>query len=276
MHTAIASAALPPAVKARDLTIEPHLNGPRRAANGGFAAGTIARTVDADTVTVRLHRRVSLGRRLTVRDGDTHDDAPGGAVVVTRGRTLIASARPGVLDASPAPTPPDLADAFLARDAHPLQGVRHPLSTCVVCGPERTDGMHVAPGPVPGRPHLLAAPWVVGPHVSTHGAALYPAVWAALDCPSYPAVALRDRVFCVLGTMTARVDRRPRLGEAVVVYSWTRENVGRRYETSAAMVDARGEIVARADATWIATRRQPAALLGRRRTPTSPRTRSRR
>ena len=60
--------------------------------------------------------------------------------------------------------------------------------------------------------------------------------------------------------------RRPGVGERVVVFSWTREQVGRRYETSAAMVDARGEVIARADATWIAARRQRlAASLGGRR-----------
>lgn len=258
---------LPPAIRARDLTIDPHLNGPRRAANGGFAAGTIARTVDADTVTVTLHRRVPLGTRLTVHDAADaapYPNPPDGAVVIMHGRTLVASARPGVLDTSPAPAAPYLAEAFLARHAHPFYGVRHPLSTCIVCGPGRTDGMHVTPGPVPGRPDVLAAPWVVGPNVSTHGAALFPAVWAALDCPSYPAAALRDRVFCLLGTMTGRVDRRPRVGEPVVVYSWTREHVGRRYETSVAMVDSHGDVVARADATWIAARRRRLGTLLRR------------
>ena len=258
-HTPTPTPPLPTPPRVRSLTVERHLNGPRRAANGGFAAGTIATTVDADTVSVTLYRRVPLGVRLLV------EDAPAGSVAVTQRRGLVASARPGTLtDAADAPPPPSPADAHLARHAHPLYGVRHPLSTCVVCGPDRADGMHVTPGPVPGRPDLLAAPWTVRPDVATHGAALFPAVWAALDCPSYPAAALRDGVVCLLGTMTARVDRRPRVGETVVVYSWTREHVGRRYETSAAMVDARGDVVARADATWIAARRQRLVrLLGR-------------
>lgn len=249
--TTDAASALPTPPRVRTLSLDRHLNGPRRAANGGFAAGTIARTVDADVVTVTLHRRVPLGVRLLVHD------RPAGAVAVTGRRgALIAHARPGHLDPSPAPAPPSLTDAVLARHAHPFYGVRHALSTCVVCGPGRPDGLHVTPGPVPGRPDVLAAPWTVQPGVATHGAALFAAVWAALDCPSYPAAALRDGVVALLGTMTARVDRRPRVGETVVVWSWTREQVGRRYETSAAMVDARGDVVARADATWIAARHQ--------------------
>jgi hypothetical protein len=249
--TAPPTATLPPPPRVRTLAIERHLTGPRRAANGGFAAGTIARAVDADVVTVTLHRPARLGARLLV------DDRPAGAVAVTDRRgQLVATARPGELDPTDPPPPPSPTDATLARAAHPFYGVRHALSTCVVCGPNRADGMHVTPGPVPGRPDLLAAPWTVQPNVATHGAALFPAVWAALDCPSYPAAALRDGVVALLGTMTARVDRRPRVGETVVVWSWTREQVGRRYETSAAMVDARGDVVARADATWIAARHQ--------------------
>ena len=56
--------------------------------------------------------------------------------------------------------------------------------------------------------------------------------------------------------MTAVVERRPRVGEKLAVYSWTRAEHGRRHETSAAIVDARGDVVARADATWIALRHQ--------------------
>jgi hypothetical protein len=126
--------------------IDRRLNGPRHAANGGFAAGTIARHVDADTVTVILRRPIPLGRPL-----DVFADGRGGALVRTR-RRLVAEARPGRIDMAPPPTPPGYADAVAARSRHPLIGLRHPLAHCVVCGPRRVDGMHVTPGPVPGRP----------------------------------------------------------------------------------------------------------------------------
>ncbi|GEP48884.1 hypothetical protein FVP74_10540 [Microbacterium saccharophilum] len=236
------------------VTIDRRLNGPRRAANGGFAAGTIARHVDADVVTVALRRPVPLGRALDVVT------AGRGGIEVIRGRRVVAEAAPGVLDDGPAPVPPTFADAVAARAAHPLVGIRHPLSDCVVCGPARSDGMGVTPGPVPGRPDLLAAPWVVGAETATAGLAHFPAVWGAMDCTSYPAAALRSRELCLLGTMTASVERRPHVGEELVVYSWTREHHGRRYETSVRLVDAGGDTVARADATWIALRRQRRAL----------------
>ena len=232
------------------IRVDRRLNGPRRSANGGFAAGTIARYVDADTVTVVLRRPVRLERPLNVVA-----DGAEGRLVYDR-RRIVAEAGPGVLDDGRSPEPPAFEQALTARAAHPLAGLRHPLSDCVVCGPGRADGMHVTPGFAPGRPELLVAPWIVDGRDSVGGQAPYAAIWAAMDCTSYPAIALRDRRLCLLGTMTAAVQRRPRIGERLVVFSWTREAHGRRYETSVSLVDAEGAIVARADATWIAMRRQ--------------------
>lgn len=240
------------------LRIDRHFNGPRRFANGGFAAGTIATRIDAETVSVVLRRPIRLEVPLEVSG-----DASGGMVV--RDRTaLVAEARPGTLADRPGPEPPSPEDAERARAAHPLTGVRHALSDCVVCSPARPDGMHVTPGPVPDRPDILASPWVVSSRHAHAGIADFPAVWAAMDCPSYPAAALHDRVLCLLGTMTAQVVRRPFVGEHLVVYGWTRERHGRRYETSVAVVDAAGVQIARADATWVALKRQRLVRVFRR------------
>jgi len=243
------------------LVIDRRLNGPRRSANGGFAAGLISRSVDADVVTVRLHKPVPLGREMNVVEED------GDGIRVVDGARTIASAHRGALVATAPPEAPSYRDAVLARAAHPLAGMQHPLSDCFVCGPHRPDGMHVTPGFVPGRPDLLAAPWVVGADVSGAGMAHLAAVWGAIDCTSYPARALRGGELCLLGTMTAVVERRPRVGEKIVVYSWTRSHERRRYETSAAMVDATGAVVARADATWIALQGQRLHALRVRRRP---------
>lgn len=250
---AAAAAPYAPAGWIGSVAIERRLNGPQRYANGGFAAGSIARHIDADTVTVVLERPIPLARTL-----DLLEDGRGGAVVLRRRRRL-ATARPGALAETPIPDAPTYDEALAARARHPLAGVRHPLSDCVVCGPRRSDGMHVTPGPLAGDPHRLAAPWSVDPRFAHAGQADYSSVWGALDCTSYPAAALRARVLCLLGTMTARIERRPRVGEHLVVHSWTREQHGRRHETSIAMVAARGEVVARADATWIALAHQPPA-----------------
>src|SRR5688572_17046954 len=79
------------AARTRSVVIDPRLNGPRRSANGGFAAGMIARHVDADTVTVILRRPIPLGRSL-----DVIADRGGGRRVLRR-RRLLAEARPGSL-----------------------------------------------------------------------------------------------------------------------------------------------------------------------------------
>ena len=235
-----------------ELLIDRELNGPRRYANGGFAAGSIAQHVDSDTVTVVLQRPVPLARQLAVQD-----DGRGGVVLLDR-RKAVARAHPGRLSDGPVPAAPSFADALVARSRHPLVGVRHPLADCIVCGPDRPDGMHVTPGAVPGGPDRLVAPWTVDVPFAHAGHARYAAVWAALDCPSYPARALDEGTLCLLGTMTARIERRPRVGEHLVVHSWTREHSGRRFETSVAMVDAVGGLVARADATWVALKHQRA------------------
>jgi len=239
------------------VAIDRRLNGPRRSANGGFAAGSIAQHIDAETTTVVLHRPIPLGRALPVVG-----DGSGGGLVFDR-RRLLARARPGRLVDAAMPDAPTYDEALAARSRYPLAGVRHALADCVVCGTERVDGMHVTPGPLAGGTRL-AAPWSVDTRVAHAGVADYAAVWGALDCPSYPAHALAERILCLLGTITGRVERRPRVGEHLVVHSWTRAQHGRRYETSVAMVDERGGVVARADATWIALRHPRAtALLAR-------------
>jgi hypothetical protein len=133
------------------LFIDPRMNGPRRHANGGFASGTFADLVGG-TATVALHQRVPVGRPLSVRDS-------GVARVVHHGDERIAT----VAEADPfvmqPPVRPTRWDAATARRAHPFTDVRHTLSDCVVCGPHRTDGLRVTPGPLVDHPDVLASPY---------------------------------------------------------------------------------------------------------------------
>ena len=97
------------------------MNGPRRYANGGFAAGTFADLVGG-TATVTLHRKVPLARSFGVLA------TPDGLSVLD-GDTPVASVRqvsPFVLDP---PVRPTFAQAEEARRAHPFTGRRHALST---------------------------------------------------------------------------------------------------------------------------------------------------
>lgn len=121
------------------IVLEPRNNGPRGSSNGGFAAGTFAQHVGG-TAWVRLMAPPPLGTALTV---DVDDD---GVATVLAGARTIATARratPFVLEPPIVPSM-EVAEAASRR----YSGVRHALSDCVVCGPERADGMHVTPGPL--------------------------------------------------------------------------------------------------------------------------------
>lgn len=138
------------------------------------------------------------------------------------------------------------------------------LSTCVVCGAERQDGMGVTPGLLANQPDILAAPFVPLERDTTEGVVHPEAVWGALDCPSYPARSLLAHRIGLLGTLTAHRNRDVFLGERLVVVGWTVEHHGRSSQTASAVLDERGEVVASARAVWIELRHQwLARLVGR-------------
>ena len=124
----------------------------------------------------------------------------------------------------------------------------HPFPTCFGCGPDRSDGLGLAPGPVPGSSDYATfwAPRVDGPVPSW-------LVWAALDCPSGgPALAAVSNGTAVVTGELAVDIRRPLVGgRQYQILSRCRERSGRRFQTQAAVVDHAGRNVAVAAATWI-------------------------
>ena len=228
--------------------IEPRMNGPRRYANGGFAAGTFADLVGG-TAAVTLLRKVPLARSFDVLA------TPDGLSVLDRG-TPVASVRevsPFVLDP---PVRPTFAQAEEARRAHPFYDRRHALSTCVVCGPRRPDGLHVTPGPVPHQPGILAAPYDPPEHFATDGRALPASVWGALDCVSYPAAVLATGRIALLGSLTAHRTRDIAVGEPLVAVGWTIGSGRRSHRTASALLDEDGSVIASAHAVWVEVRHQ--------------------
>ena len=197
----------PTSVAGTDLALHPTMNGPRNKANGGFAAGTFAALVGG-TATVNLHRPIPLGRAFGVawsspgirRDGRRQDRRNGAADRRFRARSAgPAELCPG-RGRSETPTP--------------TGGVRHTLSDCVVCGPDRTGGLRVHPGPArPGRSGVLAAPYDPPAWFSVDGHATHASVWGALDCVSYPAAALADGRLALLASLTAHRTREIAVGE---------------------------------------------------------------
>ena len=233
------------------LRLDARLNGPARSANGGFACGTFANAVGG-TASVRLNQPIPLDVPLCV---DIHADGRS-AQIIGSGHQLLAEARQVAPFIMEPPVTPSFADALAARAASPLNGARHLLSRCVVCGPERSDGMKVTPGPLRYRPDVLAAPYVPLERDATDGVVHPEAVWGALDCPSYPAASLLRRRVGLLGTLAAHRNRDVFVGERLVVVGWTIQRNDRSTRTASALLDERGDVVASAQAVWVELRHQ--------------------
>lgn len=217
--------------------------GPEAHANGGFACGMFAELVGG-TATVRLLAGVPVAVPL-----DVHHEADSATITVAGQPVAVArTAEPFALEP---PYRPTMAEAIAAREAHPFRGVRHPLSDCIVCGPERADGLQVTPGPLAAAEDLLAAPFVPRAEHEVDGAVRREVVWGALDCPSYPAEAMRTGEFSLLGTLSAHQTRPVRAGEELVVVGWTESRGTRSHRTASAILAPDGVVVASARAVWV-------------------------
>jgi hypothetical protein len=224
------------------IVVPERFNGPPGSANGGWVSGLLAGCLDAPVVQVRLLAPPPLRTPMEVVL------AAGDAEARVEGAALLRATPAEVIAAAPAPVP--FGTALAAQEAFPGRDA-HPFPTCFVCGPDRApgDGLRLAPGPAPGL-GVSATTWVPdsslgGDPVPAH------ACWAALDCPGGWAVILPGRPL-VLGTMTARLVRRPRVGEPCVVVGVGLEQDGRKHRTASALYGADAEPLGHADAVWIA------------------------
>jgi hypothetical protein len=222
-----------------EITIPRRFRGPLTSANGGYTAGRLAAFVDAEEVEVTLRLPPPLDRALRVRRSD-------GATVLLDGDAVVAEARAATVDAEP-PAPVSFEEAEDAATRHVRLGseIFHECFTCGVR--DAHDGLEIHAGAVAGREPLHAAPWTVGetaPEI----------VWAAIDCPGAYAVGTEGRGEAVLGRMTGRVTRLPRIGERCVVVSWPLGEDGRKLFAGTALYAEDGEPLAVARQTWIAPR----------------------
>jgi len=232
------------------VTIAAHFHGPPESGNGGYTCGVAAAALGADPARVRLFVPPPVDRPLDV-------ERRGEACVLLDGETAVAEARPASLDLEP-PEPVAYDDAVAALEQFDVKAyaAQHAFSTCFTCGPGRApgEGLRLFPAPVDGRPGLVVSPWV--PHES-HGGAdgrVSPEiVWAALDCPGGLVWILGDPPTgpAVLGELTASVVRRPSVGEELVAAGWPLDADGRKRRSGTAVWASDGELVAKAQATWI-------------------------
>jgi hypothetical protein len=242
-------------VTGETLTIPARFNGPPGSGNGGYTSGLVAGLLGGGPAEVSLRAPAPVGRPLAVdRDGD--------GVAVRDGETLVAEARPALVDVEP-PAPVTVDEAVAASGRGPfLDPADHPFPRCFVCGPAREegDGLRIFAGPTGADGGaLFAAAWT--PPVSlADGDGCLPEqlIWAALDCPTSGPVAndpgKAGFLPIVLGRLAAHVDRPVMAGDPHVVMAWPLGVDGRKREAAAALFTADGELCARSRALWIELR----------------------
>ena len=239
------------------LTIARRFNGPPDSGNGGYVSGLLAQLVleeFGDTpgakVEVTLRKPPPLEKPLTVRQ-----PAESESLRLLDGSTVIAEAEQ--VEATGELLAPVSYDEAVTAAKGYLGLSGHPFLTCFVCGPDHPSGLHVFPGPVPGRKDVVAAPWT-----PAEDAAGPEFVWAALDCPggwSAGALAVRPMV---LGRMSVEMlgEQAPVVaGERYVVLGRHVRTEGRKTFTVSALYGPSGEPVASAEAVWISV--DPAKVL---------------
>ena len=217
-------------------------NGPPSSGNGGYTCGMVAALLEAPSAEVSLRAPPPLETELAVeRDGD--------AVRVIDGETLVAEGRPVPPVALEPPRAVTLEEAEAAsRGGLERWSAHHPFPTCVVCGPERNDGMGIYPGALDEGEELWAARWTGRPEAEQ--------VWAALDCPSSaPVASFASGETVVLARLQGNVQRLPADGEPLMALSWALRREGRKREAASALVTGDGEVVASAQALWIQLRK---------------------
>ncbi|HET8683513.1 MAG TPA: hypothetical protein VFM54_16830 [Micromonosporaceae bacterium] len=218
------------------MIISRRFNGPPESGNGGYCAGRFAALVDGPAV-VTLRRPPPLDTPLRATRGSA-------GFRVYAGEQVVADA---LAAHGPAPVPVPPVALTEALDASEEYGglVDHPFRTCYVCGVDRAegDGLLIFAGPLPdGR---SAAPWVVPDDVAVE------TMWAALDCPGGWAIGGVGRPY-VLGQIAAVVSALPEPGEICLVVGECDRVEGRKAATRSTIYSLKSEVMATAEATWIA------------------------
>ncbi len=229
------------------LVIPSRFNGPPQSANGGYACGCVADFVRSPPQ-IRLRSPPPLDQPIEVRVPDKGDREVSAAF----GTTTIATGRPGSIEW----TAPDAPSTTQARDGrHRFRGLEeHFFPTCFVCGPARTDGLRLFPGPIDGR-DLVACDWSPDPEFVRENRIDSKILWAALDCPSFFGTGYAFDSLYLLGQMTADVPVDVPGDRAYIVYGWSRGRKGRKHLAASALADDSGQVWARAEHIWIKVER---------------------
>ena len=229
-------------------------------ANGGYFCGLVALAAGSPARAIEIMRTtgVPLGRPLTVNavEGVTvvYDDE--GPIARTSSEELTVTV--------PAPPPLELARRISERFLDQLERgeVAHTFPECFVCGHRREpgDGLRLFAGPLDGRaddaPGPRVAVWRPDAAFLDEAGRLRPEfVWSALDCPGGWAITGPANTGTLQVDVLSPVDGR----QDLIVMGWpmavasARPRSRRRY-AGTAVFDARGRLLARGAAIWVAPR----------------------
>ena len=221
--------------------------GPPDSGNGGYSAGTLASGLPGPCECT-LRKPIPLERDLRTEISD--DSAR-----LLDGAELIIEAVKTEIDAVQHAAPPfDQAERASATSP---AFANHPFPTCFTCGPERKegDGLRIFPGRLPDAGEtgsVFAAPWTPHPSLTSGGIVVRPEfVWAAMDCPTGFAAGFPWKGTLVTGRLALEQIVPVYPARPYVVMSWSTGSEGRKHHARAALYDSRGQLCAKARATWI-------------------------
>lgn len=228
------------------IVIPKHHNGPPDSGHGGAASGRFAEQLSAHRARVRLLAPIPLDVPLIPRKpvSDVVE-----IVDTDRSVARVQQLNGDLADVAPFDMLPDaLVSAAESRFLRG-EGRDHPYPSCFGCGPRRApgDGLHLAPGPVPGH-DVSATRWI--PDVAGEVPAWL--VWAAIDCPSGGPVlaAVGDDDLIVTGELAVEIRRPLHGGDRYQIISRLVARHGRKITTEAAIVDSNGCNRVVASSTW--------------------------
>jgi hypothetical protein len=234
------------------LVIDPRYNGPNTSGNGGWVAGSLARLLGTESVSVSLRAPAPLAMPMSVCWRDE------GAVTLENDGTLIAEAgmAPLELEVPKAPNREEAEAAGALAQKMNAQGSNGPYARCFGCGLARSDGLRIVPGPV-GDDGIVATSWTAPPSLADASDQLsVEATWAALDCSAGFAWMQRLGVGTAIITarMTAMIDQPLEVGQRYTVIGWPITQEGRKLHAGTAIFNAEGKVQARSRQLWLIQR----------------------
>lgn len=243
----------------QSVIIGSQFNGPPTTANGGYASGVLAAGLQgtgySGAVEASLHAPPPLDHPLRL-------EASADVALLTDGEARVGSAKVSDLhlQVPDLPSTPMFGGAPFAPE-----GAFTPFDQCFVCGRARHagDGLCLFAKQVNGHEGLVGVPWHLHRNFAREDGTIDPVfIWSALDCPGYFACAYGEAA--LLGRLTAEIFKPLKADGEAMVFGWSLDDPSapksRKRRCGTAVIDASGDLVAKAEGLWITV--DPAKLAG--------------